>query len=318
MGLDIMSGILDSVDQRTRLVGQNRLELLLFSLHGPQLFALNVFKVREVIKLPRLTGIPHRNPLVCGVTHLRNQTMPVINLSAAIRLAPLPVTPDSTIIVTEYNRSVQAFLVGGVDRIVNMNWEDIEPPPSSAGRNHYLTAITRHENRLVEIIDVEKVLAEIAPFSTDVPEEMIDRPLLEQLKDRKVLLVDDSPVAIAQARETLTKVGIEVITAGNGWEALQMLKSMAESDQPIREQLLMVVTDAEMPKMDGYRLTTEIRSDPRLRDLHVVLHTSLSGSFNKAMVKQVGCDDFLSKFRPDELAVLVQNFLRDQDNAGRQ
>lgn len=318
MGLDIMSGILDSVDQRTRLVGQNRLELLLFSLNGPQRFALNVFKVREVIKLPRLTGIPHRNPLVCGVTHLRNQTMPVINLSAAIRLAPLPVSPDSTIIVTEYNRSVQAFLVGGVDRIVNMNWEDIEPPPSGAGRNHYLTAITRHENRLVEIIDVEKVLAEIAPFSTDVPEEMIDRPLLEQLNDRKVLLVDDSPVAIAQARETLSKVGIEVITAGNGWEALQMLKSMAEADQPVRDQLLMVVTDAEMPKMDGYRLTTEIRSDPRLRDLHVVLHTSLSGSFNKAMVKQVGCDDFLSKFRPDELAVLVQNFLRDQGNADRQ
>ncbi len=310
-----MSGILESVDQRTRLVGQNRLELLLFSLGGPQLFALNVFKVREVIKLPGLTGIPQRNPLVCGVTHLRNQTMPVINLSAAIRLPPLPVTRDAQIIVTEYNRTVQAFLVGAVDRILNMNWEDVESPPRTAGRHHYLTAITRHENRLVEIIDVEKVLAEIAPFSTDVPEEIIDRPLLEKLDGRKVLLVDDSPVAITQAKETLARIGVDVEIARNGWEALQQLKRMAETDVPVSDQLLMVVTDAEMPRMDGYRLTTEIRSDPRLRDLHVVLHTSLSGNFNKAMVTQVGCDDFLSKFRPDELAILVQDFLRREDQS---
>lgn len=310
-----MSGILDSVDQRTRLVGQNRLELLLFSLAGPQLFALNVFKVREVIKLPGLTGIPQRNPLVCGVTHIRKQTMPVINLSAAIHLAPMKPTAESKIIVTEYNRTVQAFLVGQVDRIVNMNWEDIEAPPTSAGRHHYLTAITRYENRLVEIIDVEKVLAEIAPFSTDVPDEVIDRPVLDTLNGRKVLLVDDSPVAIAQASETLAKVGIDVLVARNGVEALELLKRIADSGDDVKEQILMVVTDAEMPRMDGYRLTTEIRNDQRLKDLHVVLHTSLSGSFNKAMVKQVGCDDFLSKFRADELAILVQNYLRGDDGS---
>ena len=307
-----MSGVLDSVDQRTRLVGQNRLELLLFRLSGQQLFALNVFKVREVIKLPGLTEIPNRHPVVCGVTHVRDQTIPVINLSQAIRMKPQVVDKESTIIVTEYNRTVQAFLVGSVDRIINMNWEQIEPPPRSAGRAHYLTAITRYDNRLVEIIDVEKVLAEIVEFSTDVSEEIVDRDVLEHLGNRKILLVDDSPVAINQARDTLSKIGISVMTARNGREGLALLKELSKDGKSIYDQVLMVVTDAEMPEMDGYRLTTEIRNDPQLKDLHVVLHTSLSGSFNKAMVKQVGCDDFLSKFRPDELAILVQDYLRGQ------
>ena len=114
-----MAGVLDTVDQRTRLVGENRLEILLFRLAGQQLFALNVFKIREVLQLPRLTQMPQRAPHVVGVIHLRGQTIPVIDLSGAIGMRPQPVTADSTIIVTEYNRSVQAFLVGSVDRIMN-------------------------------------------------------------------------------------------------------------------------------------------------------------------------------------------------------
>ncbi len=129
-----MAGILDTVDQRTQLVGENRLEILMFRLAGRQLFAINVFKVQEVLQLPKLTLMPQRHPFVCGVVNLRGQTLPVIDLSQAIGMRPLVPGPNSTIIVTEYNRSVQAFLVGGVDRIVNMNWESILPPPASAGR----------------------------------------------------------------------------------------------------------------------------------------------------------------------------------------
>ncbi len=305
-----MAGVLDSVDQRTRLVGRNRLELLLFRLRGRQLFAINVFKVREVIRLPRLTSIPQSHPAIAGVTYIRESSVPVINLSQAIGMPPLELNEDSNIVVTEYNRTVQAFLIGGVEHIVNMNWEDIEAPPRQTGRMHYLTAITRYEDQLVEIIDVEKVLAEIVGYSTDVPEDLLDREALDSAATRKVLVVDDSPVALNQARDTLEKVGLEVISATNGAQGLQLLKDLAEEHDRVDEALLMVVTDAEMPEMDGYRLTTEIRNDPRLKDLHVVLHTSLSGSFNKAMVKEVGCDDFLSKFRPDELAVLVQDYIR--------
>lgn len=305
-----MAGILDTVDQRTQLVGENRLEILVFRLAGRQQFAINVFKVQEVLQLPRLTLIPQRHPMICGVINLRGQTLPVIDLSRAIGMRALTPDANSTIIVTEYNRSVQAFLVGGVERILNLNWESIQPPPGGAGRQHYLTAITKVEDRLVEIIDVEKVLAEIVPMNTRVSSDRLDDKLLCQTRGREVLVVDDSSVAISQLRDTLGQLGLRLHVATDGLRALQQLKRWADEGIDMEEKLLMVFTDAEMPEMDGYRLTTEIRNDPRLRDLYVVLHTSLSGSFNDAMVKKVGCDDFLSKFQPDQLVEVVRRRLQ--------
>ncbi|MDF3868159.1 chemotaxis protein CheV [Pseudomonas denitrificans (nom. rej.)] len=305
-----MAGILDTVDQRTQLVGENRLEILVFRLAGRQQFAINVFKVQEVLQLPRLTLIPQRHPMICGVINLRGQTLPVIDLSRAIGMRALTPDANSTIIVTEYNRSVQAFLVGGVERILNLNWESIQPPPGGAGRQHYLTAITKVEDRLVEIIDVEKVLAEIVPMNTRVSGDRLDDKLLSQTRGREVLVVDDSSVAISQLRDTLGQLGLRLHVATDGLRALQQLKRWADEGHDMEDKLLMVFTDAEMPEMDGYRLTTEIRNDPRLRDLYVVLHTSLSGSFNDAMVKKVGCDDFLSKFQPDQLVEVVRRRLQ--------
>ncbi len=312
-----MAGILDTVDQRTQLVGENRLEILMFRLSGRQLFAINVFKVQEVLHLPKLTLIPQRNPVVCGVVNLRGQTLPVIDLSQAIGMRPLTPNDKSTIIVTEYNRSVQAFLVGGVDRILNLNWESILPPPGGAGRAHYLTAITKVDDQIVEIIDVEKVLSEIVPMSSKVSASKLEDPLLEKARGREVLLVDDSGVAMNQLRETMAQLDIRTHSAGDGLKALKLLKLWADSGADVPNKLLMVITDAEMPEMDGYRLTTEIRNDPRLQDLYVVLHTSLSGSFNEAMVKKVGCDDFLSKFQPDKLVDTVRTRLQLLEDAGK-
>ncbi|WP_040260727.1 chemotaxis protein CheV [Pseudomonas massiliensis] len=307
-----MAGILDSVDQRTQLVGENRLEILMFRLAGRQLFAINVFKVQEVLQLPKLTLMPQRHAFVCGVVNLRGQTLPVIDLSQAIGMRPLQPGPDSTIIVTEYNRSVQAFLVGGVDRIINMNWESILPPPTSAGRQHYLTAITRVEDKLVEVIDVEKVLAEIVPYNARVSKEKLEDAMLANARGREILLVDDSTVALSQLRDTLSQLGCVLHVASDGLKALRMLQGWANAGEDVCSKLLMVFTDAEMPEMDGYRLTTEIRQDPRLRELYVVLHTSLSGSFNESMVKKVGCDNFLSKFQPDRLVEVVRQRLEMQ------
>ncbi|WP_369857726.1 chemotaxis protein CheV [Candidatus Thalassolituus haligoni] len=306
-----MSGVLSSVDARTKLVGQNRLELLLFHLGGSQFFAINVFKVQEVMRLPRLTRIPDCHPVVRGVTHLRGQTVPVVDLRQAIQMGPLNMDAvDATIIVTEYNKTVQAFLVGGVDRIVNMNWNEILPPPSGAGRQHYLTAISRMDGRIVEIIDVEKVLAEISPYNTQLSDDVYDRGLLNQVQGKKILIVDDSMVAIEQMRQVLVPMGLTIVEARNGLDAYQLLMHWKEQGMDINDELLMIITDAEMPEMDGYMLTTEIRRDPVLKDTIVVLHTSLSGNFNKAMVEKVGCDGFLSKFAPFEMAAEVQRHIR--------
>lgn len=307
-----MAGILDSVDQRTQLVGQNRFELLLFRLGRHQLFAINVFKVKEVLKLPRLNVLPNSHPVVKGVANMRGQTIPVIDLSSAIGMAPTPVTENSHMIVAEYNGSVQGFLVSDVERILNLDWADVMPPPKTAGRAHYLTAITRMEdNRLVEIIDVEKVLAEVSPYTTEVTPGLIDDQVRELAQEYEILIVDDSQTARDQVRRTLANLGITPYEAINGTDALEQLKAFAEQGRPLSERFLMVITDAEMPEMDGYRLTSEIRKNELFKDLYIVLHTSLSGSFNLAMAQKVGCNDFLPKFESDRLAILVKNRIKE-------
>lgn len=305
-----MASILDSVNQRTQLVGENRLEILMFRLHGRQLFAINVFKVQEVVRLPKLTLIPQRHPHMCGVITLRGQTIPVIDLAQAIGMRPLLQNENSTVIVTEYNRSIQAFLIGSVERIVNLNWESVQPPPRTAGRQHYLTAITHVDEAIVEIIDVEKVLAEIIPMNAKISAEKLNNPILAKASGHEVLIIDDSMVALNQLTEALGQLGITVHQATDGLKGLQQLQLWADQGEVLTDKLLMVFTDAEMPEMDGYRLTTEIRNDPRLRDLYVVMHTSLSGSFNAAMVEKVGCDNFLSKFQPDRLADVIEERLQ--------
>ncbi|HLD68954.1 MAG TPA: response regulator, partial [Pseudomonas sp.] len=185
-----------------------------------------------------------------------------------------------------------------------------------AGRQHYLTAITKVDDQIVEVIDVEKVLAEISPMSNKVSPEKLADPLLEKARGREVLLVDDSNVAMGQLKATMAQLDIRTHSATDGLRALTLLKKWADAGIDVQEKLLMVITDAEMPEMDGYRLTTEIRNDPRLKDLYVVMHTSLSGSFNEAMVKKVGCDNFLSKFQPDKLVDTVRERLLLDESPG--
>jgi two-component system, chemotaxis family, chemotaxis protein CheV len=308
-----MAGVLDSVNQRTQLVGQNRLELLLFRLEGKQLYGINVFKVKEVLQCPKLTLMPKSSPIVRGVANIRGGTIPILDLSMATGAAPLANTANSFVIITEYNTKIQGFLVHSVERIVNMNWEDIHPPPKGTGRDHYLTAVTRIDNQLVEIIDVEKILAEVAPVSENISAGVVTEEVTHKALSLRVLTVDDSSVARKQVTRCLQTVGVEVTALNDGRQALDFLRKLVDEGKKPEEEFLMMISDIEMPEMDGYTLTAEIRSDPRMQKLHIILHTSLSGVFNQAMVKKVGADDFLAKFRPDDLAARVVDRIRAAD-----
>lgn len=299
-----MAGVLDSVNQRTQLVGQNRLELLLFRLDGPQLYGINVFKVKEILPCPRLSNMPRSSSVVCGVANIRGGTIPILDMALATGRRPLTDRQNSFVIIAEYNSRVLGFLVRSVERIVNLYWDEIHQPPKGTGREHYLTAVTRVDNVLVEIIDVEKILAEAVPSRVDV-EQPIPSEVQARAMSKHVLVVDDSSVARKQVMRCLEAVGVEVTTLNDGLQALQFLQRMADEGKRPQDELLMVISDIEMPEMDGYTLTAEIRQDPRLQGVHVLLHTSLSGVFNQAMVQKVGADDFLAKFRPDELAERV-------------
>lgn len=312
-----MSGILDSVDQRTKLVGENRLELLLFKLGTRHVFAINVFKVKEVINVPKMNEMPGSHSHLHGVTVYRGLSIPIIDLQSAIKLkhAKALEPKQGNVIITEYNRSVQGFLIAEVLSIVNTSWKDIQPPPSTIGKDNYLTAITQIEindkKEIVEIIDVEKVLAEIVDYDISISEDVLENDIVDHLKGRTILIVDDSATARKQIKDTLEQLGINIIECSDGLQALNLLKSWADDGVDVLNKILMMFTDAEMPEMDGYRLTAEVRDDPRMSNLFIALNTSLSGSFNEAMVEKVGCNAFISKFQPDGLVQVVQRRMRE-------
>ncbi|HEY9040939.1 MAG TPA: chemotaxis protein [Rheinheimera sp.] len=305
-----MSKLMAAVNQRTNLVGNNRLELLLFRLHGTQPFGINVFKVREVLQCPELTEMPGSSPHVRGIAHLRGVPVMVIDLSQATGGKRIEDLSSAYVLVTEYNRHTQGFLVNGVDRIVNTNWDQILPPPKGAGAGHYLTAVTEIDGKLVQIIDVEKVFSEITPVDEDVSEDVKSKATARDFKDLIVLVADDSAVARNQVKRALSSIGVQVELVNDGRLALDWLNAKAaELGGDISTKVPLLISDIEMPEMDGYTLTAEIKADPVLRNMHVVLHSSLSGVFNEAMVKKVGADQFIAKFHPDELASAVQKWM---------
>jgi two-component system chemotaxis response regulator CheV len=309
-----MAGILDSVNQRTQLVGQNRLELLLFKLVGRQRFGINVFKVREVLQCPRLTPLPKQDKFIKGIAHIRGQTISVIDLSKATGGPEIVQTENCFIIIAEYNRSVQGFLVAGVERITTLSWADIMPPPEGAGKSSYLTAVTEIDKEMVSILDVEKILNEISPVSTELSEGVGDTSMGEQVGDKLVMIADDSTVARNQVKRALEPLGLNLVLAKNGQDALDQLKAIAATcENSITEKVALMISDIEMPEMDGYTLTAEVKANETMRAMPIILHTSLSGVFNNAMVEKVGAEDFIPKFHPDELATAVKKWLKIED-----
>lgn len=306
-----MAGILETVNQHTQLVGQNRLELLLFRLGGSQLYGINVFKVREVLNCPRLFSMPKQHRVVCGVAHVRGQSISIIDLGASVGLPPIENPAESLVIITEYNMKVQGFLVNSVDRIINKNWDSVLPPPSGAGHSSYLTAVTHNDDVLIEILDVEKILSEIAPIDNSVPDEY---QAISNGGDhvRKVLVVDDSTVARRQITRALDQLGLEADQKKDGKEALMYIRDMLDDGRRPQDEYFLIISDVEMPEMDGYTLTAELKNDPRTSDMYILMHTSLSGVFNQSMVQKVGADDFLPKFKADELAKRVADLVAQE------
>lgn len=308
-----MSDFLKEVDKRTSLAGMNRMELLLFKIKGSQLFGINVFKVREVIRTPKISPVPKSDSRIVGVADIRGQTMPMIDLARSLDLEPIKEEDyeDSLTIVTEFNSSVQGFLVENVDRIVHLGWDDILPPPETLNAINYLTGITRAHGEIVQIVDVEKVLTEVAGTKVEISDEFIKgNKNLIGINDFFVLGADDSAVARGQLKGILDKLGVANKILHNGQQAFDFLERWADDfdkglNARVSKRVLMVISDIEMPEMDGYMLTKSIRKDPRLSDLYVVLSSSLSGGFNDTLTLKVGADRFLSKWNPEELGRVI-------------
>jgi len=295
------SSILDSVDARTRLAGSNTMELLLFSLGTKEVFGINVFKVREITRTPAITRAPNLPHAVEGVVSLRGSIIPVIALSKIIGVGEAECS-NQTMMVTEFSRHVQGFLMNGVDRIVRVEWNKVRTPdPMLVGDSGNITAITELPGgQLVSILDVEQVLAKVYGES-EVPELEAAPP-----SEGSMFFVDDSAVARKEITKVLDQLKVNHQHASNGREAWDRLQSMANRAQAegenLSSRLQLILTDAEMPEMDGYVLTRCIKNDIRFKDIPVVMHSSLSSEANRSMGKSVGVDAYVAKFEPRVLA----------------
>ncbi len=277
-----------------------RLELLLFRLNNKQHFGINVLKVKEIISRPALTQIPQSSANIVGVAELRGQTIPVIDLAMAIGRAPIgnENNAEQKVIIAEFSRNTQGFLVSGVDRIVVRDWKDVLPPPGGVSGS-FITGVIRLENELVQLVDVEQVMHGVT--NTNFSAESLDQELLEQLNDRNILVVDDSTVARNQTCRILDQLGINHVTARDGKEALELIEQLTHGHDKATDCLPIIISDIEMPEMDGYQLTREIRSNPRYEGLYILLHTSLDGQANAEHAKAAGANETLTKFEADLL-----------------
>ena len=312
-----MSEVLKNIDARTRFAGTNKLEILLFSLGMDnrtgrrETFGINVFKVREVMRTPPITAAPDMQSSVKGMVSLRGILVPVVDLAEYVGMQPD--SPRDIMIVTEYNGHTQGFLVEAVDTILRLDWAQMRVPPEmlTANLGGLVTAVTElADNRLVMMLDVERVLAETAKQDDEYKSSAIE-PL--ERTDLTVLYADDSSVARGQVERTLSVLGVKGIATINGrmaWEELQKIANYADSvGRKVTDIVQLVLTDVEMPEMDGYILTKNIKSDPRFTGIPVVMHSSLSSMSNQHLGKSVGVDEYVPKFEPQRLAETLTRML---------
>jgi len=278
--------------------------MLLFRLSGTQTFAIGTLKIRELVAMLKLTSLPQSHPMVLGSGTIRGATIPVIDMAAAIGFTPLaPEEMDAChIIVTDCQRMTVGFAVRTIDRIINCSWRDISSPPKNLGPNAFLTGVTRVEEQLIQLLDVELLLSTIYP---EAPQQgpQIDSRQQGLLQGLNILLVDDSLVARRQLSEALNSIAIPYHVTTNGREALDIMLQQAANNTRIN----ILVSDIEMPGLDGYELAFEVKNNSAIAQAYIILHTSLSSEISVGQAHQVGADEALTKF---DAAQLIEAMLR--------
>lgn len=273
--------------------------LLLFRLSKTQQFALGTLKIREIVPFCRLSAIPQSHHTVIGAVNLRGSTLPVIDMAAAVGYPPIEESErdDCYILITDCQRMVIGFLVRSIDKIIECNWRDIDSPPNNLGKNAYLTGVTSYENSLVQLLDVELLLSRVFPVDENATHVVLTDIQREKLKPLNILLVDDSKVARKQLSDALDRMNIPYKVTSDGKDALNIMRQEAKSGRPVD----LLVSDIEMPGLDGYELAFEVKDSAELANCYIILHTSLSQAISVSQAHQVGANEALTKFDAHEL-----------------
>jgi len=318
-----MDNFQKDIDERANLTLSNRFELLLFRLGSsspeerPELYGINVFKLREIVPMTAITKAAGMKPPLLGMANIRGQVIPVIDLPAVAGCTPS--TGLNLLLVTEYARNTQAFAVESVDNIVRLEWSKVHAAEAGVSSRN-ITSIAMLENQeqgsnMALVLDVEQILYDIIPSARDVKTEQVKNKTFSMRPGSIAIVAEDSKVARSMLEKGLSGMGIPAELHNTGLEAWEKIKILAQQAQaegvPIRDKISMVLTDLEMPEMDGFTLTRNIKSDPRLKEIPVVIHSSLSGSANEDHVRKVGANGYVAKFEINELSSVIHKVLEE-------
>jgi two-component system chemotaxis response regulator CheV len=317
-----MKSIQHEIDARTGLTANNQFELMLFRLgrsgdsDQSELYGINVFKLRELVAMPTISTIANSSPHMMGVVNVRGQMIPVIDLASAVGCKPA--NGLKILMITEYARTVQAFAVEDVEEIVRLDWSQVRPAEGAASGGGSITSIAQidtdiNTTRLAQVLDVEQILRTVLP--PNKPDVDIDSlgPAISIPAGSMILAADDSASARLMIQHGLEAMGLQFEMTKSGKEAWERLNSISDEaiaeGKTVQDKVALVLTDLEMPEMDGFTLTRNVKSDPRFKSVPVVIHSSLSGTTNEAHVKTVGADAYVAKFNAEELAKVIRSAL---------
>ena len=293
--------------------GTNEIEIMEFTIAG-NLYGINVAKVNEIILSVRVKPMPHTHPAVEGIIKPRDTVITVVNLPRYLGHETEPGEKD-LFIITNFNKMTIAFRVHTVIGISRISWTDIQKPDKtiSGSGESVATGIAQCNNQLVTILDFERIIAEIAPETSIVMDE-IDQMGERERKEHPILVAEDSALLSKLIRDALVKAGYSNLHVfSNGLDLWEYVTKLKKADK-IEENVSLVITDIEMPQMDGHRLTKLIKSDAQLKNVPVVIFSSLITEEMRAKGRELGADEQLSKPEIGHLVAVIDELLTDRDS----
>jgi len=308
------------MDESSLKVGSNEMELVDFRILNQQedsvyegIYGINVSKVREIIRVPNLTELPGTPDYIEGIFDLRSVVIPVVNLAKWMGITPPEGLHKSLrIIITEFNNVLIGFIVHEAKRIRRINWGDIEPATFASGSGSLdgskITGVTKIENdNVLLILDLESVVQDLGLYEPDVDA----MPHHEENFDGVVLVLDDSSTARKIVKEALQKMGFQVVEAIDGQEGLEKLEDLyGIYGETLNDNLKLILSDVEMPRMDGFHFAANVKEDPRFAKVPIVFNSSISDHFSEMRGKEAGAEAYLVKFEAstfyDEVARVVR------------
>ncbi len=294
--------------------GTNEIEIMEFKI-GDNVFGINVAKVKEIIMPCPIKPMPNAHPSIEGIIKPRDIVITLVDLPGYLNLPPSAPDERNLFIVTNFNQLNIAFRVHTVVGIDRISWTDIEKPDKTiyGGSDGVATGIAQCAGRLITILDFEKIVADISP-QTSIQMSEIDKLGARTMSDKPVLIAEDSVLLSKMIHECLHQAGYtNTISCSDGQEAWDFISGIPTEDSDPRDQLACIITDLEMPKMDGHRLTKLVKSDPDYRKIPLVIFSSLINEEMRIKGKQLGADEQLSKPEIGHLVEVIDHLIAESE-----